>query len=152
MQTLLVLHDLIRWLILLFALWTVISAISGLASKRDYTSADSRSNFFFMLSMDIQLLIGQILYFTNGWFESLKHIGESMKDPMVRFFTIEHSVMMIIAWILVHAGRVSVKKASTSQSKFKKSLLFFGIALLIILFAIPWPFREAIARPWFRWF
>lgn len=152
MQTLLVLHDLIRWLILLFALWTVISAISGLASKRDYTSADSRSNFFFMLSMDIQLLIGLILYFTNGWFESLKHIGESMKDPMVRFFTIEHSVMMIIAWILVHAGRVSVKKASTSQSKFKKSLLFFGIALLIILFAIPWPFREAIARPWFRWF
>jgi hypothetical protein len=152
MQTLLVLHDLIRWLILLFALWTVIRAISGLASKRDYTSADSRSNFFFMLSMDIQLLTGLILYFTNGWFEGLKHIGESMKDPMVRFFTIEHSVMMIIAWILVHAGRVSVKKASTSQSKFKKSLLFFGIALLIILFAIPWPFREAIARPWFRWF
>jgi hypothetical protein len=150
MQILLVLHDLIRWLILIFAFWTVISAITGLASKRVYTVGDSRSNFFFMLSMDIQLLIGLILYFTNGWFESLKHISESMKDPMVRFFTIEHSVMMIIAWILVHAGRVSVKKASTSQSKFKKSLLFFGIALLIILIAIPWPFREAIARPWFR--
>jgi len=152
MQTLLVFHDLIRWLILLFGFWAVISAISGIASKRNYTSGDSRSNFFFMLTMDIQLVIGLILYFNNGWFESLKHIGESMKDPMARFFTIEHSVMMIIAWILVHAGRVSVKKASTSQSKFKKSLLFFGIALLIILIAIPWPFREAVARPWFRWF
>jgi hypothetical protein len=60
--------------------------------------------------------------------------------------------MMIIAWILVHAGRVSVKKATTSPAKFKKSLLFFGIALLLILIAIPWPFREAITRPWFRWF
>lgn len=151
MQTLLVLHDLIRWLILIFAFWTVIAAISGIASKREYTAMDGRSNFFFMLSMDIQLLIGLILYFSNGWFTSLKHIGESMKDPMVRFFTIEHSIMMIIAWILVHAGRVSVKKAVTSQAKFKKSLIFFGIALLIILIAIPWPFREAVARPWFRW-
>lgn len=152
MQIVLVLHNLIRWLILIFAFWTVISAISGLTTKREYTANDSRSNFIFMLGMDVQLLIGLILYFTQGWFESLKHIGESMKDPMLRFFTIEHSVMMIIAWILVHAGRVSVKKAKTSPSKFKKSLLFFGIALLLILIAIPWPFREVVSRPWFRWF
>ncbi|MEO9022912.1 MAG: hypothetical protein ABI237_10870 [Ginsengibacter sp.] len=152
MQILLVLHDLIRWLILFFAFWTVITATSGITSKRDYTARDSRTNFFFMLGMDIQLLIGMILYFTNGWFESLKHIGESMKDPMLRFFTVEHSLMMIIAWILVHAGRVSVKKATTSRSKFNKTLIYFGIALLIILIAIPWPFREAVARPWFRWF
>ena len=151
MQTLLILHNLIRWLILIFAFWTVISALTGLSAKRDYSVSDGRSNFFFMLSMDIQLLIGLILYFSNGWFESLKHMGESMKDPMVRFFTMEHSVMMIIAWILVHAGRVSVKKAKTPQAKFKKTLLFFVIALLIILIAIPWPFREAVARPWFRW-
>ena len=102
--------------------------------------------------MDIQLLIGLILYFTGAWFEALKHIGESMKDPMLRFFTVEHSLMMIIAWILVHAGRISVKKASTPNAKFKKTLIYFGIALLIILIAIPWPFREAVTRPWFRWF
>lgn len=152
MQTLLVLHDIFRWLILLFAFWTLISAISGIITKREYTAGDGRSNFFFMLGMDIQLLIGLILYFTNGWFESLKNIGESMKDPMLRFFTVEHSLMMIIAWVLVHAGRVSVKKAPSSQRKFKKTLLFFGIALLLILIAIPWPFREMVARPWFRWF
>lgn len=151
MQTFLILHSLIRWLVLIFAFWTVISALTGLSGKREYSRADGKSNFFFMLSMDIQLLIGLILYFTNGWFDSLKHLGESMKDPMVRFFTMEHSVMMIIAWILVHAGRVSVKKAKTPKAKFKKTLLFFGIALLIILIAIPWPFREAVARPWVRW-
>jgi hypothetical protein len=152
MQTLLVLHNLVRWLIILFALWTVISAFSGLASKRAYKVSDGRSNFFFMLGMDIQLLIGLILYFTSGWFESLKNMGESMKDPMLRFFTIEHSILMIIAWILVHAGRVSVKKALTDGAKFKKTLVFFGIALLLIIIAIPWPFREAVARPLFRWF
>ncbi|MEO8962137.1 MAG: hypothetical protein ABI325_09660 [Ginsengibacter sp.] len=152
MQILLVLHSLIRWLILIFAFWTVFTAMSGLSSKRQYTIGDGRSNFFFMLGMDIQLLIGLILYFSLGWFESLKNMGETMKDPMLRFFTVEHSIMMIIAWILVHAGRVSVKKALTAQAKFKKTLIFFGIALLLILISIPWPFREAIARPWFRWF
>ncbi len=152
MQTLLVLHNLVRWLVLLFGFWTLISAISGMGSKREYASGDSRANFFFMLSMDIQLLIGLILYFTGAWFERLKHLGENMKDPMLRFFTMEHGLLMIIAWILVHAGRMSVKKTEGSQSKFKKTLIYFGIALLLILVAIPWPFREAVARPWFRWF
>ncbi|MDQ2721149.1 MAG: hypothetical protein M3Z26_15485 [Bacteroidota bacterium] len=152
MQILLVLHSLVRWLILIFGLWTLISAFSGLASKREYKAGDGRSNFFFMLGMDIQLLIGLALYFSGVWFDRLKHLGENMKDPMVRFFTMEHEVMMIIAWILVHAGRISVKKATTSQAKFKRTLIFFGIAFLLILIAMPWPFRDAVARPWFRWF
>ena len=152
MQALLVLHNLLRWLVLIFGFWAVISAISGLGSKREFTSLDGKSNFFFMLSMDIQLLVGLGLYFTGAWFDQLKHLGDAMKDTTLRFFTMEHEVMMIIAWILVHVGRTKVKKAILSSSKFTKSLLFFGIALLLILIAMPWPFREAVARPWFRWF
>jgi hypothetical protein len=152
METLRIIHNLVRWLILLFGFWTLISAISGLASKRDYTSGDSRANFFFMLSMDIQLLIGLILYFGEDWFDRLKNIGDNMKDTALRFFTLEHALLMLIAWILVHAGRVAVKKVGTPHSKFKRSLVYFGIALLLILIAIPWPFREEVARPWLRWF
>jgi hypothetical protein len=85
MQVLLILHNLFRWLILLFAFWTLLSALSGLSGKKEYTAGDGRSNFFFMLSMDIQLLIGLILYFSGAWFERLKHLGENMKDPMLRY-------------------------------------------------------------------
>lgn len=152
MQTLLVLHNLFRWLILIFAFWTVISAISGLSSHRIYSVNDGRANLFFMICMDIQLLLGLALFFMGGWYSGFSNMGETMKDPMVRFFTVEHSLMMIIAWILVHAGRVAVKKAFNSGGKFKKTLIFFGIALLLILIAIPWPFREVSSRPWFRGF
>lgn len=152
MQALLVIHNLLRWLIIFFGFWAVISAVSGLGNKREFTPLDGKSNFFFMLSMDIQLLIGLGLYFAGVWFDQLKHLGDAMKDANLRFFTMEHEVMMIIAWILVHVGRTKVKKATLSSSKFKKGLLFFGIALLLILIAMPWPFREAVARPWFRWF
>ncbi len=152
MQVLLVLHNLLRWLILLFGLWTVFNAIAGVGGRKEYTPSDGRSNFFFMLSMDIQLLVGLGLYYAGAWFERLKNLGDNMKDANLRFFTMEHELLMIIAWILVHIGRVMVKKAPTSAGKFKRSLVFFGITLLLILIATPWPFREAVARPWFRWF
>jgi len=102
--------------------------------------------------MDLQLLVGLGLYFSGVWFDRLKHLGDNMKDANLRFFTMEHEVLMILAWILVHVGRSLVKKAIASPVKFRRSLIFFGIALLLILISMPWPFREAVARPWFRWF
>jgi hypothetical protein len=141
-----------RWAVLLFGLWTLFSALSGVIGKRNYTSADSRSNFLFMLSCDIQLLLGLVLYFANSWFDRLKDLGNNIKDANSRFFTMEHELLMIIAWILVHIGRVSVKRATTPAAKHKRTLIFFGLAIILILAAVPWPFREAIARPWYRWF
>lgn len=152
MQTVLVLHNILRWAVLLFGLWTLFSAMSGIVSKRNYTAAHSRSNFLFMLSCDIQFVLGLILYYSNLWFERLKDLGNNMKDPTSRFFTMEHGLLMIIALVLVHVGRVSVKKATTPAAKHKRTLLFFGLAIVLILAAIPWPFREAIARPLLRWF
>ncbi len=152
MQALLVIHNLLRWFILFFGIWTVFTSISGLIGKRAFTSSDNRSNFLFVLSMDLQLLSGLGLYFSGMWFDRLKHLGDNMKDANLRFFTMEHEFLMILAWILVHVGRVVVKKAPVSAVKFKRCLIFFGITLLLILIAMPWPFREAVARPWFRWF
>ena len=152
MQIVMVLHNLIRWAVVVFGLWTLLSAISGVIGKRNYTSPDRRGSFFFVLSCDLQLVLGLILYFANSWFDRLKHLGDNIKDANSRFFTMEHALLMIIAWILVHVGSVSVKRAITPIAKHKRSLLFFGLAILIILAAIPWPFREAIARPLYRWF
>ena len=152
MQVVLVLHNILRWAVLLFGLWTLLNAISGVVSKKNYTSSDSRSNFLFMLSCDIQLLLGLVLYFTNSWADRLKDLGNNMRDANNRFFTMEHGLLMIIALILVHVGRVSVKKAATPAAKHKRSLIYFGLAMVLILASIPWPFREEIARPLLRWF
>ena len=104
-----------------------------------------------MISCDLQLLMGMILYFTGMWFDRVREgMAEVMKNPGERFFAVEHALMMIIAWILVHVGRTMVKKADTDVQKHKRTLIYFGIALLIILAMIPWPFRSEIARPLFR--
>lgn len=151
MNIILTLHDLFRWFIVIAAIWVIFSAISGMVSNAGYTKSTNISSLLFMIFMDIQVVLGFVLYFNNYWFERLKHLGDNMKNPLLRFFTLEHWLLMLIAWILVHIGRTIVKKAAP-VAKNKKTLIYFGIAFLIILLAIPWPFREALARPWFRWF
>ena len=152
MQIVLILHSFVKWAVLIFGLLTLANALGGVFKKRAFTASDNKSNLFFMISCDIQLLLGLILYFSNGWFTRLKDLGNNMKEPYSRFFTMEHMSMMILAWILVHIGRVQVKKAGTDAAKHKKMLIFFGLAIALILLSIPWPFREAIGKPLFRWF
>lgn len=151
MQTILILHNIIRWAILIFGIYTVFNAVTGLMSKREFNSTDNKSSLFFMIFCDIQLLLGIILLYTKNYFSKMSAMGELMKNTSDRFFVVEHGFMMILAWILVHVGRTAVKKAAP-ESKHKKMLIFFGIALLLILISIPWSFRAEIARPNFPWF
>src|SRR3954470_10362518 len=101
MQTVLVLHNIMRWAVLLFGVWTVFNAFSGVMAKRAYSANDNRSNLFFMICCDIQLLIGLSLYFSNSWFDKIKEgMGVVMKNGYDRFFAVEHAAMMLLAWIL----------------------------------------------------
>lgn len=147
-------HNILRWAVLLFGVWTVVNAITGVKSKRDYSVSDNKISMFFMICCDIQLLLGLVLYFNGIWFMKLKTgMGEVMKNSIDRFFAVEHALMMIVAWLLVHIGRSMVKRADSDAQKHKKSLVYFGIVLLLILMMIPWPFRIAgIARQLFPQF
>jgi len=139
----LVIHSILRWAVLLFGVWAVFAALGAVFSKRAYKSSDNKISLFFMISCDIQLLLGLILYFNGMWFSMLKtNAKEVMKDAAERFFSVEHALMMIIAWLLVHVGRSMVKRADSDAQKHKRTLIYFGIALLIILAMIPWPFRQ----------
>jgi hypothetical protein len=154
MNYVLPIHNILRWAVLLFGVWVIVNALTGVLHKKNYTPGNNKTSLFFMICCDIQFLLGLILYFGGMWFENLKtNTSEVMKDSVQRFFSLEHSLMMIIAWVLVHMGRSMVKRGSSDAQKHKRSLIFFGIAMLIILAMIPWPFRQAgIGRPWFPQF
>jgi len=154
MNYILIIHSILRWAVLLFGIWAVLKAIGGLNAKRNYAGSDNKTGLFFMISCDLQLLIGLVLYFGNSWFDMIKtNPAGVMKTSVMRFFAMEHALMMIIAWLLVHVGRSMIKRANTDAQKHKRTLVFFGIALLIILAMIPWPFRATgIGRQWFPQF
>ncbi|HRP89318.1 MAG TPA: hypothetical protein PKX92_04720 [Edaphocola sp.] len=145
------LHSTLRYLIVIIAIWAIIKAMSGMGGGKSFTKGDQKPGLFFLICMDLQLVIGLVLYFMGNWGYKLISnggMGEVMKNSTSRFFAMEHAVGMIIALILVHIGYAASKKASnTDQQKFKKSFWMYLIGFLLILAFVPWPFRE-LGRSW----
>ena len=148
---LLLLHSWLRWVVLLTALVALIRAIGGTNGKRPWTAADARAGLLFITSLDLQFLIGLLLYlfFSPVVQAAFGNIGAAMRNPEYRFFVVEHFVGMFIATALAHIGRVRSKKAKTDAARFKSAAIFYGLALVIMLLSIPWP-GMAAGRALFR--
>ncbi|MFA9389846.1 MAG: hypothetical protein ACERKD_08555 [Prolixibacteraceae bacterium] len=138
-------HSGTRWLLLLFLLVALVSALVKLSGKKEYTKSDKMSAMLAMSFTHLQLLIGLILYFISG---KVVFSGESMQSDLLRFFLVEHIGMMLVAIVLITIGYSKIKKASDSSSKQKRTLIYYGIALIIMLAAIPWPWQQ-LGAAWF---
>jgi|SRR5688572_16869881 hypothetical protein len=148
---LLVLHSWIRWAVLLLGLLAVGRALVGMQTRRPFTPVDDTRGRLFVTALDIQFLVGLILYlwaspFTTAAFYNL---GEAMRNPPLRFFVVEHTFGMVAALGFAHVGRVRLRRAADSAHRHKTALIFFGLALVLILASIPWPGLPA-GRPLFR--
>jgi len=153
MQTgILHLHNIMRWVVILFILITLVKSASGMNGTKPFTAGDRRNALFMMISVDIQLLLGLYLYFMGAW--GIKNIqnqgmGGVMKDNISRFWAVEHIGGMLIGLVLIHIAYSTVKKNIPDTTKFKRLFWFTLVAAVIMLASVPWPFRESIGRPWF---
>lgn len=148
---LLFLHSWLRWIVLLTGIFALIRALGGTNGKRSWTAAAAKPGLFFIISCDLQLLIGLALYlvFSPTVQAAFGNLGAAMRNPEYRFFVVEHFFGMLIGIALAHVGRVRSKKAKTDAAKFKGAAIFYGLALLIMLASIPWPGMLA-GRPLIR--
>ncbi|HSM46984.1 MAG TPA: hypothetical protein VK872_04155 [Draconibacterium sp.] len=133
-------HNLFRWLVLIVIVLAVVFAFIGWFKKRDWTKKDNITGLFLTIFMDIQFLVGIILYafvspLTKAAFSDF---GAAMKNSALRFYAVEHILLMIIALVLVHIGRSKSKKAVAPWKKHRVAAIYYGIALVLILAAIPW--------------
>jgi hypothetical protein len=149
----LVLHSALRWVAILLGLWAVAGAVGGANARRDWTPADDARGRWFVMSLDVQLLIGLALYLGLGPYFTLgiNDVAGTMRSPQIRFFFVEHPFGMLVAIALAHVGRVKSRRAPDALRRHKSAAAFFGLALLVILLSTPWPFSPG-ARALFRWF
>jgi uncharacterized membrane protein len=131
-------HSGLRWVVLILALLAIIKALMGMQKKSAFTNADNKISLVLISFMDIQLIIGLVLYIFGPM--GLKNI-QNMGNPYSRFFAMEHLVGMLIAIVIFHVGRSKSKKAIDDASKHKKAFVYYLIGLIIILASIPWPFK-----------
>ncbi len=117
----------------------VLSVIFGLIKtlKKEETASAHWYKFFYYTKwlMYIQALLGITLMFISP----LVHYSDGfMKNEQLRFYGMEHPLMMLIAVGLVSIGLYKSKKKSSTIKKNRSITIYYFVALVIMLLMIPW--------------
>jgi hypothetical protein len=147
MNIVLGIHNIVRWFVLAAALFALFRMVRGLVTRPAWTNPDRLAGLFFTITLDIQLLLGLILYFVlsplvKAFFADF---GTAMQISSLRFWGVEHIAMMVAAAVFGHLGSAVAKKAIPDKEKFTRSLLFFALAILLVIGGIPW-FRPLLPK------
>jgi hypothetical protein len=137
------LHSVLRWVVLLLLLIAIFNSLA--AGNRLFTRGDARTGSMLTGFADLTLLVGLVLWYFNArGFQAFRNssFADVMHDNLTRFFAFEHPIGMLIAIILLHIGKAQGKKAISDRAKHRRTVVFYFLALLIILLSIPWPFRQ----------
>ena len=132
-------HSGLRYVVLAL----LIAAVGIAFSKwQNDEHGDSKIYTYALISCHIQLLLGLILYFISP-----KVDFSMMGEKLYRFFSVEHISMMLVAIVLITIGRVRSRK-SEAGDKHRTILFYYVMGLVLIVMAIPWPFRS-LGAGWF---
>ena len=134
------LHNLVRWLVIAVGLWATIRFWRGWLQQGAWSAGDATAARLFVIALDVQFLVGILLYFLYSPLtrKAFTDMGSAMRDAPVRYFVVEHVVVMLAAIIIAHIGSARVKRATTDAARFQTAALWFGVAISAILGFVPW--------------
>lgn len=128
-------HSGLRWLVLLSILSALIFSLINI-KKSGIEKPQKMAYLFSLVFCHIQLLIGIVLYFISP----KVNFENTFSNPASRFFTVEHTIGMLLAIALITIGYSKSKKSQRHKTIF----IFYLFAFVIILASIPWPFRTEL--------
>lgn len=142
------LHSTLRYLILVFLVGSIFISLTKWMGKKPFTKGDKMTYLMTLIFCHIQLIVGLILFVMKDYQKNFSQMGTIMKIPVLRFFTIEHTLMMLLAIVFITIGYSTAKRATTDVAKHKKTFIFYFIGFILIMAGIPWPFR-GFGNDWF---
>jgi uncharacterized membrane protein YoaK (UPF0700 family) len=76
----------------------------------------------------------------SPYFSAFSEVGIKgiLADSVLTLYLVYHPLIMIIVIVLITAGYSKHKKKLASSKKFKTIAIFYALALLLMLSAIPW--------------
>lgn len=133
------LHNAARWLVLIAAVIAIVVAVAGLVRGARWGRSAKLSGLAYMITMDAQLLIGLLLYGVSPLVRAaIGDMSMAMGDAQLRFYLIEHALLMVVAVVMVHAGYALAKRASSARAAYLRATAFYLLGLVLVLVAIPW--------------
>lgn len=135
------LHSSFRYLVLLVLVISVIISMVGYFQKKPFEKTHKMFALMTLILAHLQLLIGIVMFFISPIVDAaLGDMGTAMKEPALRFYTVEHTSAMLFSIILITIGYSRSKKSYSDTAKHGYLAAFYGIALVLIFAMIPWPF------------
>ena len=128
-------HSIIRFVVIIASLLSVLLAFAGWFGNKEYTKGNKVLNLLTLISAHIQLVVGLILYFKSPLVMT-QNMGAAMKDNTLRYWTVEHISMMIVAIVLITVGYSKSKRALASTEKHRLIAIFYTLAIIVVLVAI----------------
>ncbi|MEQ9593427.1 MAG: cytochrome B [Cyclobacteriaceae bacterium] len=126
-------HSTLRYVVLALLIVVIAKSLVGLLNNKPYENIDGKLTLWLMIATHVQLLVGLVLFFVSPL---VQFSGETMKDSTLRYWTVEHSFMMLIAIVLITMARTTTKKLTDGKLKHKRVLILTSIALVLIVVAI----------------
>ncbi len=151
----LALHSLVRWLVLISLLFGVYRGFKGWFGNYSFSPFDNGVRKWTAIIAQIQLVIGITLYSISPLVRYfLHHFRTALPEREVRFFGMEHAVVMVAAIVVITIGSIKSRRKKTSREKYKTMAIWYSIGLLMILSSMPLPFSPPpfVRRPFFRAF
>ena len=133
-------HNILRWIVLILLVVALVRAYWGWFGKRDWISTDRKVGSFYSISLDVQFLLGLLLFFVFSPITklALSDFGAAMANEGLRFFALEHVLYTVLALILAHVGVITARRATEDVAKHRRAAIWFSLSLIAILLGMPW--------------
>lgn len=134
-------HSWLRWLVLALGIGLLALAVrGGRPAEGVWSPASERIRRGFLGALDTQMLLGLALYALLSPLprSGLTDLGAAMGSPVLRFYTVEHLVGMLVGIVVAHAGSERAMRVDGAR-RYRTLIVTQGLWLLITLVSIPWP-------------
>ena len=149
-SSLLPIHSIVRWLLLLMMLISLYVAYNGVRHKLAFTPLANKIRHWTATIAHVQLMLGMVLYFYSPVVQHPMPPSDTALMSQHAFFKYLHLVLMMSAIVVLTIGSEKAKRTSLAFDQYKTILIWYTAALILILVAIPWPFSPFVSRPLFR--
>lgn len=131
-------HSIVAYIFLIATTVLLVISVYRHFNNQDFSVRQEKLVKTSFISAHIQLLLGLIIWVMKGHASLLfNDTSAVMKTSSMRLTSMEHPLTNIIAIAIITIGYLKLKK-NNSNNKNKLTMIYFGIALLLILSRIPW--------------
>ena len=131
--TILEIHSILRYVIFVLIAVLIIKHLAGWLNRSPFLKFDNILSTVTVSTIHLQLIIGLVLYFISP-LVSFK--GQVMQNEVMRYYTVEHIFMMLIAVVLFTVGRVKLKKKEDPVIKHREGFVYNMTGVLIIVLTL----------------